>query len=163
MAKAMDMTATVKTSSGKALTITARQFVLVSIPTLREKRKAAVQAHVDKGDIRPAFAGRWNKDKAKIVGARPARPWELDRSNGIHVVYDGLNASFEKLFGVPSNDCISEMEEANEIVKLGAAGGPMIYLTGEAPKRDNSKANEERAEQVATSVADVFAQLSKAK
>lgn len=58
-----------------------------------------------------------------------------EKSNGIHVVWSGFNAAFEKYFGEKSQATTTEMKTKGLIEVVPFDGGVLIYKKGEAPDR----------------------------
>jgi hypothetical protein len=63
-----------------------------------------------------------------------------DRSRGIHSVYSGLNAAFRLKFGADPVAVTSQMARDGLIQLRPVRGGVMLYLSGEAPTGEESKA-----------------------
>jgi hypothetical protein len=58
-----------------------------------------------------------------------------DRSKGIHVVWSGFNAAFERYFGVASRETTASMSKAGLLDVQPMKGGAMIYKKSDAPDR----------------------------
>ena len=58
-----------------------------------------------------------------------------EKSKGIHVVWSGLNAAFQRYFGEPSRATTDEMAAKGLIDIQPIVGGVMIYKKGDAPDR----------------------------
>jgi len=66
------------------------------------------------------------------------------RSQGVHAVYSGYNATFRKFFGADPVEFVKTSVKNGVLESHFARGGAMIYLPGEAPARtsnEEAKAN----------------------
>lgn len=62
-----------------------------------------------------------------------------EKSKGIHVVYSGFNAAFEKYYNEPSRKTTDELVAKGIIEGRAITGGFMIYKKGEMPIATNNK------------------------
>lgn len=68
----------------------------------------------------------------QTVQTTNAEDGHADRK-GMHVVYSGFNAAFQKKFGETSQATTDEMERAGIISMRPSRGGPTVYYAAEAP------------------------------
>jgi hypothetical protein len=63
-----------------------------------------------------------------------------ERSRGIHSVFSGVNAAFRMKFGSDPVTVTNAMARDGHIQLRPVRGGVMLYLAGEAPSAEDSKA-----------------------
>lgn len=71
------------------------------------------------------------------------------RSKGIHVVYSNFNAALRKQYGWDKTQAIEAMNalaETGQIVIIPRRGGPMIYLSGDAPTGASAASQEKQTQ-----------------
>jgi hypothetical protein len=67
-----------------------------------------------------------------------------ERSLGIHTVYSGFNEAFKQYFELDKDQSIAAMGKLVEqgvVATRFVRGGVMVYLTADAPKRDDGAKN----------------------